>query len=325
MKRSPHCIAGAFRPAFAGVLLLWMTSAAGEDVGQWLQRAAAAARELNYVGTIVYQTGNRVEVSRLTHFADGAEELGKLVSLDGPPREVIRSRDQITCYLPDQKLMRVEARTFRNVFPSLSTAQLATLAQFYTFRRAEAARIAGQETQSFVFEPKDGMRYGHKFWADLTTGLLIKARLLNERNETIEQFAFTDIQIGVRLDKDSVRPSYFARAPDWRIQNAPPPDAVAQETGWLVRQLPPGFSKVVEGVRTLHGTRGPVVHLVYTDGLVAVSVFIEPFAATSRQLGLAHQGAINVYSRQLDDHLVTVLGETPQSTVRQIAYSVSRR
>jgi len=42
-------------------------------------------------------------------------------------------------------------------------------------------------------------------------------------------------------------------------------------------------------------------------------------------IGSSQQGGINVYSRQLDEHLVTVLGETPGATVRQIAFSVAHR
>ncbi len=37
----------------------------------WLARAATAARALNYVGTIVYQHGGRVETSRIVHWNDG--------------------------------------------------------------------------------------------------------------------------------------------------------------------------------------------------------------------------------------------------------------
>jgi sigma-E factor negative regulatory protein RseB len=39
--------------------------------------------------------------------------------------------------------------------------------------------------------------------------------------------------------------------------------------------------------------------------------------------GLSHQGAVNIYTRSLPDHLVTVLGETPAVTVIQIGNSVS--
>jgi len=37
------------------------------------------------------------------------------------------------------------------------------------------------------------------------------------------------------------------------------------------------------------------------------------------------QGGINVYSTRQDDYLITVMGETPGATVRQIANSVMRR
>jgi sigma-E factor negative regulatory protein RseB len=98
-----------------------------------------------------------------------------------------------------------------------------------------------------------------------------------------------------------------------------------EETGWLVKDLPAGFSKIVEGFRTLRGKSAPVAHLVFSDGLVAISVFVEPAPPTPQPVGLSHQGGINVYSRQLDDYLVTVLGEAPGATVRQIAYSVAHR
>ncbi len=55
-----------------------------------------------------------------------------------------------------------------------------------------------------------------------------------------------------------------------------------QDTGWTVGRLPPGFAKIIEGFRTLRGKREPVAHLVYSDGLVAVSVFIEPVAGDAR-------------------------------------------
>jgi len=52
---------------------------------------------------------------------------------------------------------------------------------------------------------------------------------------------------------------------------------------------------------------------------------VEPTPEVPQQIGLSQQGGVNVYSRQLKDHLVTVLGETPGATVRQMAYSVAHR
>ena len=313
------------RAGLAVVTLLFVPVALGQDAAEWLQRAASAARQLNYVGTIVYQHGGRVETSRLVHLLDVTGEYEKLVNLEGPAREVVRNNDQIRCYYPDAKIIRIEPRSFRNAFPSLLPQQLNALAAYYFFRKAEIARIAGLETQAYVFEPKDGLRYGHKFWADLATGLLLKARLLNERNEPVEQFAFTDIQIGIKLDRDMVKPPFASPPADWQVRESPPGDVLPHETGWLVKELPPGFAKVVEGYRTLRGKPAPVAHLVYSDGLVAVSVFVEPMPSVPQPIGLSQQGGINLYSRQLNDYLVTVLGEAPAATVRQIAFSVARR
>lgn len=297
-----------------------------EDAAAWLGRAAAAARSLNYVGTIVFQYGGRVETSKLAHLNDGTGELEKLVNLDGPAREVIRSNGEVRCYYPDAKIVRIEPRVFRNVFPSLSPQQLAALTQYYDFRKAEVARVAGLEAQAFVFEPRDGLRYGHKFWADKDTGLLLKARLVNEKGEVVEQFAFSDISVGVKLDRDQVKPTWSTTPPDWQVRQGSAGDATPQDTGWMVTKVPPGFAKISEGFRTLRGKRETVVHLVYSDGLVAVSVFVEPLSAVpGHASGALRQGGLNVFALKLDDYLVTVLGEAPAATVRQIAHSVARR
>jgi len=306
--------------------LVYAQGVRAEDAAQFLSRAASAARNLNYVGTIVFQHGGRVETSRLIHRNDGGVELEKLVNLDGPPREVIRNAGEVRCYYPDAKIVRVEPRTFRNVFPSLSKEQQASLAQFYEFRRAETARVAGIEAQAYVFEPRDGLRYGHKFWADPATGLLLKARIVNERGEPVEQFAFTDVAIGARIDPEMVKPTWPATPADWQVKQGGPGDAVPHDTGWVVTRVPAGFAKINEGFRVLRGKRDPVAHLVFSDGLVAVSVFVEPIAATpSVQAGFLQQGGLNVYALRLDDHMVTVLGEAPARTVQQIANSVVRR
>lgn len=295
------------------------------DAAQWLARAAQAARELNYAGTIVYQHGAKVETSRLVHLFENGAEFEKLVSLDGPAREVIRSQDEVRCYYPDAKVVRIEPRTFRNAFPSLFAQQQKALAEHYQFRRAEPGRVAGIEAQSWVFEPKDGLRYGHTFWADTASGLLLKARIIDERGEVVEQFAFTDLAIGARIDREQVRPSWAPTPADWVVRAAGPVEVELRATGWSVGAVPPGFTKIVEGYRALRGRKHPVAHLVYSDGLVAVSVFIENVGSAPHPTGLTQQGGTHIFVRQQDDHLITVLGEAPAATMRQIAASVSRR
>ena len=299
--------------------------AAGEDANLWLHRVSAAAKLHNYAGTVVYQQGPRIETSRLVHFNDRGVELEKLTSLDGPTREVIRGQGEVRSFYPDAKVVRVEPIAFRNAFPSLSLPEQKALAEFYELRRAEPGRIAGLDAQAWVFEPKDGLRFGHKFWIDVGSGLLLKARVYNERGDVVEQISFTDVALGVAVDRALVKPSWPGTAPDWKLQRSPPNDIEMQDTGWIVNRVPPGFVKVAEGYRVLRERQDPVAHLVYSDGLTAVSVFIEKVGVAQRSIGLAQQGGINIYVRPVDDRIVTVLGEVPVATVRQMAHSVTHR
>jgi len=317
-------LSGRLAPAVF-VLALAASAARADDAMQWLARAAHAARELDYTGTIVYQIGPRVESSRITHLNDGGHEFSKLVNLDGPAREVVRRDGEVRCYYPDAKLMRIEPGTFRNVFPSLLPEQQQSLSRFYDFRLVGEDRVGGRPVQVVVFEPKDGLRYGHRFWSDAKTGLLLKARVVNEHGDGVEQFAFSDLVLNAPIDRSMVDPSWSSVPRDWQVLENAGGDVVPEETGWSVTRVPPGFTKIVEGYRKLRGRRERVAHLVFSDGLVSISVFIEPLRASSSPAGFLRQGGLNVYSLKLDEHLITVMGETPGATVRQIAHSVVHR
>jgi sigma-E factor negative regulatory protein RseB len=311
--------------ASATVALTFGAEAAAEDAARWLERASQAAKTLNYAGTVVYQHNGHVETSRLVHVVDNGREQEKLLNLDGPAREVIRTSDDVRCYFPDAKVVRIEPKTFRNVFPSLSAEQLRNLAQYYDVKPAVSERVAGHWTQVMVFEPKDGLRYGHKFWADAVTGLLIKARLIDDHGEMVEQFAFTDVAINEKIDRDLVKPSWPSAPADWKVKQGSFGEMPPKETGWSVGRVPGGFQKVMEGYRSLRGKSDPVTQIVYSDGMVAISVFVEPAVPLSAPNGASQQGSLNIYTTRTDDYLVTVLGEAPPAAVRQIAQSVAKR
>ena len=99
--------------------------------------------------------------------------------------------------------------------------------------------------------------------------------------------------------------------------------AAQVDSGWEIKSPPAGFKKIMEQKRTFPGKKFSANHLVFSDELVAVSVFIEPLAGDGKSVsGLSSQGAINVYTKPVGDYQVTVLGEVPAATVMQIANSV---
>ncbi|KPK30503.1 MAG: hypothetical protein AMJ66_09580 [Betaproteobacteria bacterium SG8_40] len=291
------------------------------DALQILERIATAARTQNYEGTFVYQHGERVETSRIVHFVDTDGEHEKLETLDGPRREIIRNNDEVLCFYPDAKIVRSQQRIAKRSFPALVPEQLSSIAQYYSVRKGRTERVAGFEAQVVILQPNDAMRYGHKLWAETNTGLLLKARTLNEARQVVEQFAFTQLNIGSGVTREMVNPSYKANIPEWRLDRFAQSMLSEVETGWTVRDFPPGFRKIMDMRRTKQGGR-VVTHMVYSDGMAAVSIFIESMPGRSVNEGLSRQGAINIYRRAVGDNLVTVLGETPAVTVMQIGNSV---
>ncbi|MDO9064050.1 MAG: MucB/RseB C-terminal domain-containing protein [Sulfuricella sp.] len=296
------------------------------DALSWLKKVAAAAHQLNYSGTYIYQYGDHIETSKITHIKDESGEHEKLEALDGTPHEVIRNNEEVLCFKPDNSAsVVVEKRKIEKSFPALLPRQLAGIAENYRVRFAEPDRIAGHDCKVIVLEPRDKYRYQHKLWIDQATGLLLKAGMLNERNEVIGQFAFTQIEIGGQIDKESLKPKIAGKKVRVSSEPASATELQQSDLSWVVKQLPPGFARVTVVKRMMPGKDVPVKHLVFSDGLATVSVFIEPVATAIKPMqGVVRQGAVHVYTRTVADHQITVLGEVPAISVMQIANSVSK-
>jgi sigma-E factor negative regulatory protein RseB len=288
----------------------------------WLRTIYRATEKLSYSGTFVYQQGDRTETSRIARLADAEGGTEKLEVLDGAPREILRSRDEIRCYLPESRTVKVDRRGDPRAFPAVLPEQVGSLTEHYVITLGETRRIAGYDCQAIVLAPKDDLRYGYKLWADRRSGMLLKARTFDRDGHTMEQFTFTQLELG-SVPRERLLPRDIK---GWRVEQAGVALADLSKSGWRVNAELPGFRKVVEIRRMLRDTQ-PVAQLVYSDGLAAVSVFIEPMAGRveDARIGLASMGAVNVYTREVADHWVTVVGEAPAASVQRIAETVEYR
>lgn len=312
--------AAVFLLCFAVNIVYAATPLEAQQSIQLLKKIADAAHQVTYQGTFVFQHGGRIESTRIYHLVDQSGEHEKLIRLDGPPREIIFNGDEFQFYYPDQRSMKDERRAVaRRGFPALLPEQLQTLSDNYQVEDDGSERLAGYESRVLLLTPKDGFRYGHKLWIERATNLLLKAAMVGNDDNVIEQFAFTYIKIGGKFDRALLKPTLPVKAAS--IRHDPLRGMV--KSGWEVENLPPGFRKIAEMKRLFRGKSYPVTHLVYSDGIVAVSVFIEPLKPGVRPMeGVASQGAVNLYAHPADSYQITVVGETPEVTVRRIGDSV---
>jgi len=308
------------------ILGLSVPVAHAADPLKLLERMQLAARKLDYQGVFVYQHGDQLDSFRIVHKAGRGGVRERLVSLNGAPREIIRDDREVRCYLPDENAVMVEhRRADRRNFPALLPESVAGLSGYYQIKSGKSGRVAGRRARSVQILPHDGFRYGYQMWADQDTGLLLKAALVNDQGGVIEQYLFTQIAIGEPIADAELESQNAGKDLVWhRAEQMAPP---AEPAGWEALQLPPGYSLTQRMMQNMPKRRQPVEHLVYSDGLAVVSVFVEPLndrAGNEVVTGRTHMGAMHAFGKQLDGFQVTVVGETPAATVDMIGESVAR-
>jgi len=305
------------------VLAAGIAQAQSPETLTWLRKISAATQRLSYSGIFVYQNqnGTHTETSRITRYVDASGDIEKLEALDGVPREIVRTNDTVRRYLPDRRLVKVDRRAERGFPAALLPQKISALARHYDISLGETRRIAGFDCRAVLLTPKDDLRYGYRLCADVKSGVLMRAVTVDPAGAPVEQFTFTQLAIG-GVTRAMVRPRNIGR--DWRVEDAGA--APARLAGWSLAAELPGFHKVVELKRRLGESR-EVGQMVYSDGLAAISVFIEPLAARQDPVrtGLASMGAINIYTREVANHVITVVGEAPALSVQRVADAVEFR
>ncbi len=317
------------RVALCGMLLALVANVYAEErpVGlDWLEVAAFAGHQTDYSGVFVYQYGNHVETSNIIHVNEAGSEYEKLESLDGPKREIIRHDGQVWSYT-NHKMVQIDSQQGRGRFPYLLPEQLSALNANYQAKLLGVERVAGYNAQVILFQPKDNLRYTHKMWVHTDSGLLLKVAVLGDKNQVAEQYAFTQLQIGGKIDRSWCEKCDLPDIHGNGNGSPKPPQAgngfTPTNSGWVADMLPTGFQKTMEILRPMHGKDNLVTQIVYSDGLSAISIFIEPNDGDEDDVdGLSSRGAVNLFHKVMDKSLVTVVGEVPPHTVMQVIDSV---
>lgn len=316
-------------------LALALAAAAGalaQEPRQWLERMNQALTARNYDGVFSHWQDGRVEMLRIVHRNQNGQVTERLASLDGSGREFIRTGTELTCYLPDKRTVLVEtqsggAGSLLASFPTFDEKS----AGFYDIRELLRTRINRRDTRVIAVTPRDEFRYGYRLWIDETTAMPLKTQLCDAHGRIIEQVVFASLTVANHIPDSAFRPEVATDGFQW-LRNDPSPVAAGVTNTsalWSALKLPPGFRMTVRSAQVLPGASAPVAHLVFTDGLASVSVFVESRSAqmpADQQSisGVASVGSASAFSTVIDGHKVTAVGEVPPATVRFIASSVKR-
>jgi sigma-E factor negative regulatory protein RseB len=307
--------------------------ASAQEPRLWLERMNQALTGRNYDGVFSHWQDGKVEMLHIVHRNQNGAITERLASLDGSGREFIRTGNELTCYLPDTRTVLVETQSGEEGpllagFPTFDEKS----ADFYDIQELARTRLNRRNTRVIAVTPRDEFRYGYRLWIDESTAMPLKTQLCDTHGRIIEQVVFASLTLASRIPDSAFKPEVATDGFQW-LRSAPrPPGPEPANTSsalWSALKLPPGFRMTVRSREIMPGAQDPVAHLVFSDGLASVSVFVEthiaaPPADQQPVAGVANVGSASAFSTVIDGHKVTAVGEVPPETVRFIASAVKR-
>lgn len=308
-------------------LALPATGWAGDSPAAWFSRMQQALAKYSYEGNVVYMGNGPPQAYQLVACSDG---YARLSALSGPPREVIRGPHVAVRMRAGSAAMIVHERGNEAAplpFPPVTRTPPDRLQKWYRFVLGGSSRVAGQPARLLELIPRDHWRYGYRLWISRDSGMPLSSQLMGPRGGILEQAFFTNLKLlntatarGLIGDKALTLAAHAASAP-----RALAADCPAQAGAGTVdlQGLPAGFSKIGESCESTPRQNRPVTHILVSDGLTSVSVFVTPRSSNGATLmGETGLGPVHAVGRVADGYAVTVMGTAPLATVSKIAQGV---
>lgn len=298
--------------------LLVAVPGAAQDANVWLARMGQALTGLDYQGEFVYSHGGQLESLRVFHAVDATGSRERLVSLSGAPREIVRGGGQVTLIgSRPRAAVYGEPGTLQPQLLAALGADPQRLQHHYQLTLGGMDRVAGLATQLVEVRPRDSFRYGYRLWLESETGMLLKSMRLGADGRPVEQLMFTRIALRERPSEADLAGTPAENALP-NPMNLPQREA-GTPAAWSVANVPEGFELALRQP----APQGDTEHLIYSDGLASVSVYVEPLTRAAPAFsGASNRGAVNLHGRVLDGHQITVLGDVPAATVQRFAQGV---
>lgn len=319
MLRRPRTVAACIA---IGSLLASSIDAVAQDVSpnDWLNKMASAVQTTNYQGTVIRLQNGNVEALKVAHLVADGVVREKVIIQEGNGLEIIRNGNEVHCILPDKKSVLVEEWDDQSTLFSTLPSSDIRFGNEYDLSIVREERIAGRKAVLLAIRPHDIYRFGHRIWLDIETGFPLQTKLIGGDGEAIEQVKFADISLDTEIDASALASSINTDNFRWFAQ---PQRVITQsvDSRWSSDNLPPGFRVVSVHEEDLPGRAVPVTHVLYSDGLANVSVFVEPASGT-KIARRSSVGASNSFSIEIDGNQITAVGEVPAVTVEQIATSM---
>ncbi len=291
-----------------------------EPAKVWLERLSNSLNKLNFSTSFVVVKNNQAQPYHWFHGVDeNGEELEILSLLNGPRRDILRKGNVVSYIEPELPPYSVSSQKISGPIPAILAGDISQLESIYDFISVGRSRILGRPAQLIRIEAKNAHRHAYWLWLDQQSSMLLKLSIVTKQGQPLEHIQFTHLDI---TDKpsESVLQLHETELP---VLVDIPVDYQKQQLQWDVKWLPEGFEQINSNRHKISMTKQPVEFMLFSDGLVDISIYVNASKEKQRNADFAKDGATLVLNQVNDGIEVSVVGKIPSKTAKKIADSIT--
>lgn len=331
MKKSCKKLISGFIKPLSGcvllpILLASSVAVADDEAVELLNRMNHALHQLNYKGDLAYLRGDSLSTLQIEHSVVNGVESERVVRLNEGGSEVSR------------ELKGFSLASIPRIRPKME--------EVYSFDMGRENRIANIPCRIITARPKDRERYLQKYCIDSVTGMLLDYMLVGKSHKPVEQFMFTTIDIKVPEEvslgaTNANKTTAILGQGSTPLTEAKTTVVVPQkseelfrqitsttlEDGWVMDALPAGYEiSQAPHMKDTDNGAGVTKHYIVSDGLSSLSVFVAPLTEQiSAKAVKINSGALNMVTQKKGSYMITVVGEVPEVTLKNIVKNLRKK
>lgn len=286
----------------------------------WLNQLSHSLNFRNFSTSFVVVKNNQAVPYHWFHGIDeNSQKLEILSLLNGPTRNILRKGDTISYIEPELPPYSVSSAKLSGPIPSIFSENISKISEHYDFVIGGRNRVLGRSAQLVRISAKDEYRNDHWLWLDQSTSLLLKMAIFTKKGQLLEQIQFTHLDI-TEQPSESIRQLGLKELPKTLDI---PEGSQKQKLPWKVNWLPEGFEVISSNMHRISASSQPVQFMLFSDGLVDISVYVNPSENKQRMVDFVMDGATVALNQVNSGVEVSVVGKVPSITAKKIADSIT--
>lgn len=267
---------------------------------------------------VLGDTNDYAAIFQYTYLASHGQNYAQLLYLEGAPKEIILHNKTVSYFQPESVSFSFSASRILEAFPDVIYNDFNKLSKYYDFVLLGKARTANQDCQLIRIIPKDKDRYNYVLWIDDESHLPLRIDLLDFNSKIIKQMKVLDIDFDfdkAAFKKDIEQRNYPIFFPIDKEDN--------DLNSWSVNWLPAGFKESAS--YNINYDKSTIDTRLFSDGIFSFSVNVSAPSSSEKTATVLTQGARTVYSANINNMNVVIIGNIPLETIERVAHSIKSK